>query len=831
MTTRTIRLSALLLVSLAAACGDDGNPGTNAVCGDGTREGAEQCDDGNTAAGDGCSATCTTELTMSCGNGAVEGTEQCDDGGTAGGDGCSATCQTESPMLCGNGAVDGGETCDDSNTTSGDGCSSSCQTETPAGCGNGAVVTPETCDDGNTAAGDGCSGLCTEEPGYICTGMPSTCAMATPAGTCAAPYIVNFTNTAGVLIGTATGDTTASTNQVPMATCSGIDATTGAGKDHVYRFTTTDVRDVSVSVTSTNMFDTVVRVLAAPCDPATDVDEYTGADGCDDEYPSDELLEYTALPAGTYYVVIDGYAAADVGSYSFTVTARPTLCGNGAIDPISAIPMTFDEICDDGDLMSGDGCNARCEEEPGYTCTTAPPAASVCTQTCGNSVIDAGETCDDGATVNGNGCNSVCQTEPGYICTGAPSTCMLACGNGMLNPGETCDDGDAIGADGCSATCQTEPGFVCTGTPSACTLTCGNSLIDANEECDDGNAASGDRCSANCVLEFDVAEAEPNGTTAQVLSPGDHIIKGSFTAGEVDLYRFTLTAPATVHIEAYDTLDAAITYQGVGTLTTVDCKDNDTLVHLFASTGDPTMNATALFSDDDDGDQLCSYLGPQDSAVDGGAANPNEGVLPAGTYTIKIEDFDGIAVPRYLLDLKIVSAVMAPVAGDLVINEIMAADNVSDTNCDGLTTNTFDEFVELVNVSSHTLDLAGVTIAETGAPTIPRHVFAAGTTVAPGKAIVVWAGGTPNCPGVTNFAVASVGLLSLNDDGDTVTVATGGSTPVTIATKAFTDAEAVINVSLNRSPDVTGTAYALHTAVAGAVGAFSPGKHADGTAF
>jgi len=31
-----------------------------------------------------------------CGNGIVEGTEQCDDGNTASGDGCSATCQTES---------------------------------------------------------------------------------------------------------------------------------------------------------------------------------------------------------------------------------------------------------------------------------------------------------------------------------------------------------------------------------------------------------------------------------------------------------------------------------------------------------------------------------------------------------------------------------------------------------------------------------------------------------------------------------------------------------------------------------------------------------------
>ncbi len=37
-----------------------------AVCGDGTREGAEECDDGNTTSGDGCSATCREERGWDC---------------------------------------------------------------------------------------------------------------------------------------------------------------------------------------------------------------------------------------------------------------------------------------------------------------------------------------------------------------------------------------------------------------------------------------------------------------------------------------------------------------------------------------------------------------------------------------------------------------------------------------------------------------------------------------------------------------------------------------------------------------------------------------------
>lgn len=85
-------------------------------CGNNTREGSEQCDvtdlGGLTCASYGfsqgslsCRANCTINASMctnpggssgSCGNGTIEGTEPCDDGNTVGGDGCSAQCQIES---------------------------------------------------------------------------------------------------------------------------------------------------------------------------------------------------------------------------------------------------------------------------------------------------------------------------------------------------------------------------------------------------------------------------------------------------------------------------------------------------------------------------------------------------------------------------------------------------------------------------------------------------------------------------------------------------------------------------------------------------------------
>ncbi len=47
----------------------------------------------------------------------------------------------------------------------------------PNVCGNGVVEGAEQCDDVNLADGDGCSSACTIEPGFVCTGEPSVCAL------------------------------------------------------------------------------------------------------------------------------------------------------------------------------------------------------------------------------------------------------------------------------------------------------------------------------------------------------------------------------------------------------------------------------------------------------------------------------------------------------------------------------------------------------------------------------------------------------------------------------------------------------------------------------
>ncbi|MBZ0172035.1 MAG: DUF11 domain-containing protein, partial [Phycisphaerales bacterium] len=97
----------------------------DSVCGDGLVEAGEQCDDGNTTPGDGCSDTCQYEAV--CGDGLQEGLEQCDDGNNLPGDGCDDLCRLET--VCGDNLQEGIEQCDDGNTAPGDGCDEFCRLE------------------------------------------------------------------------------------------------------------------------------------------------------------------------------------------------------------------------------------------------------------------------------------------------------------------------------------------------------------------------------------------------------------------------------------------------------------------------------------------------------------------------------------------------------------------------------------------------------------------------------------------------------------------------------------------------------------------------------
>ncbi|MDX2055083.1 MAG: hypothetical protein SFV15_21965 [Polyangiaceae bacterium] len=105
----------------------------------------EKCDDGvNSGAAGSCSPDCKAAIPLaSCGNGTKEGIEQCDAGASNGT--AQSTCDARCRIKCGNGSVDSGEQCDDGvNNGSYGTCNMNC---TFAGyCGDLSVSGPEQCD-------------------------------------------------------------------------------------------------------------------------------------------------------------------------------------------------------------------------------------------------------------------------------------------------------------------------------------------------------------------------------------------------------------------------------------------------------------------------------------------------------------------------------------------------------------------------------------------------------------------------------------------------------------------------------------------------------------
>tara|TARA_B100000315_G_scaffold258947_1_gene312896 strand:- start:3561 stop:4472 length:912 start_codon:yes stop_codon:yes gene_type:complete len=154
---------------------DDGIPGNNgnlvasaSVCGNGTLEIREECDDSNRRDNDGCSSTCLLEIGI-CGDGIVQSLlgEQCEQSkhNQALPYLCN-NCRFLS-LTCGDGTVDAGEECDrgaQNSTSPNAQCRPDCSVPR---CGDGIIDTDftEECDDGNRLNGDACDRYCRKGSG------------------------------------------------------------------------------------------------------------------------------------------------------------------------------------------------------------------------------------------------------------------------------------------------------------------------------------------------------------------------------------------------------------------------------------------------------------------------------------------------------------------------------------------------------------------------------------------------------------------------------------------------------------------------------------------
>jgi cysteine-rich repeat protein len=442
-------------------CLQSGSTAGDSVCSNGVVEKGEDCDDGNTVSGDGCSSICLAEGSTGgavCGNSVLEkGTpgsnqgvrgENCDDGNAQSGDGCSALCLAEGSgsgaVGCGNGAIDIGENCDDGNQASFDGCSQKCTLEGAvpgvAKCGNVILEKGEACDDGNTANGDGCSSLCLHE------------------GSGKAPACGN-----GILqTGEACDDGNIANGDGCSAACLYEGGAAGCGNG---------LLDISVEAC-----DDGNTTNGDGCSAACLAEGSTGGAVCGNgvvekgtagsvQGPRGELCDDSNTTNG------DGCSASCLPEG----TTALSVCGNGILE-------AKDEACDDGNTTNGDGCSAACLAEG----TVA--VGSIC----GSGDVGKGETCDDSNTYSGDGCSAHCLRE-------GSSGPHPVCGNNVVEAGENCDDGNSVSGDGCSSICLAEGTKACVSANA--TLCCGNTIVDSGETCDDGNAVAGDGCSSICLAE------------------------------------------------------------------------------------------------------------------------------------------------------------------------------------------------------------------------------------------------------------------------------------------------------------------------------------------
>jgi fibro-slime domain-containing protein len=331
------------------------------VCGNGRVDPHEACDDGNTTALDGCSASCAVEAGYTCpkdpttsaggkcsaaamsvcGNAIVESNEYCDDGNPTNNDGCTAchidagySCPTAGVACtqnerCGDGTVDLdlNEQCDDGNTTPGDGCGALCKIEPnytclQAGalctstivCGDGLIAGTEQCDDGNKLSTDGCNSTCQLEAGWACPVAATRC-VAKACGD-------------GIRVGNEQCD---DHNTTALDGCS-----------------PTCKLEPGFSCSDSNA---LTSCRATVCGDGTQ----EGFEQCDDH----NLIPY------------DGCSP--------SCTREPS-CANGTCTAVCGDGLKFSqEDCDDGNTTPGDGCSATCTIETGFSCSVVEqsPAATL----------------------------------------------------------------------------------------------------------------------------------------------------------------------------------------------------------------------------------------------------------------------------------------------------------------------------------------------------------------------------------------------------------------------------------------------------------------------
>ncbi len=334
----------------------------------------------------------------------------------------------------------------------------------PAGvCGDGIVSGFESCDDGNLIAGDGCDASCGIEPGWTC---PS------PGQACRQPRCGDGFQDSAFLGDSGSGGASGAVTNGGAFPVAGANTASGG------------VGPASGGVANTGGS---ASYYFEACDDGNTVD----GDGCSATCNIEPGWQCSTPGVACYQPAcgdgrVDVIFTPDSGGSSFGGAAS----GNGTGGATGGT-WIFDQ-CDDGNKLSGDGCDASCQLESGFVCEN--PGLACRQVRCGDGIVDFIPGASGGAFGSG-GTSSA--GAPGATAgnVGVAGGFSGSGGSGGGGAFEECDDGNLVPGDGCTASCELEPGWSCaTGT---CRLAvCGDGITDYPlEQCDDGNNVDTDGCS------------------------------------------------------------------------------------------------------------------------------------------------------------------------------------------------------------------------------------------------------------------------------------------------------------------------------------------------
>lgn len=417
-------------------------PPADAMCGNGVREGSEDCDFG---ADNGADTGCETDCTFSCADQAA-----CDDGNPCNGsETCDAvTVNGHAGQTCAAGtALPDGDACGSGMICVAEACVAST-------CGDGTVTSPEECDDQNLVDVDGCDNNCR----FSCVSTDST-RDCTPADACAGQGTCNDSThqcaagtpladdtacgTGGYCLGgTCTQPTCNDGNLEPGETCDDGNPTNGDGCDTDCTYSCVDpAMDCGGSPPACQTYSCSAAHVCQ-----------TGPDSTQDGMtcgPNGETCTGGACTGG-----VCGNGIEETGEQcDFGTGNGPnTGCENDC-----TLSCTVPSSCDDNDPCNGtETCAAvMVMGHDGQRCVAGTPLAD--NTTCGTGKICRSQacvasTCGDGYvdTANGESC------EPPGVGTCDAACHVIACGDGILAGDEQCDDGNLTNLDGCSSTCEFE---------------------------------------------------------------------------------------------------------------------------------------------------------------------------------------------------------------------------------------------------------------------------------------------------------------------------------------------------------------------------------------